>query len=157
MQKFRKDLIEGQKGEKVIADYLQKNYGLTNIEFNDDIRYDIKGEKDGKILTFEVKTDRYEYFKKYKTYNIFVEQECSNKPSGINATQADYFIYYYPDLECFYFISIEHLRNLIQTSNFPIKAQSGDNGKVVGVVIHRNLYRKHFVIKHIPKDYDLWG
>ena len=157
MLKFRKDLIEGQKGERVIAKYLEQNNGLTDIQFNDDIKYDIKGIKDGKELTFEVKTDRYEHFKGYKTFNMFIEQSCGNKPSGINATQADYFIYYYPDFELFYFIKTEDLRKLIQDTDLPIKAQSGDNGKVVGVVIHRNLYKKYFTIKRLPKDNSIWG
>lgn len=157
MLKFKKDLKEGQKGERIIADYLEKNNGLTNITFNNDIKFDIMGEKDGRTITFEVKTDRYEYFKQYKTFNMFIELSCNNKPSGINATEAEYFIYYYPDLEVFYFISTEALRQMIELYQFPIKTQSGDDGKVNGVCIHRNLYKNHFIRKRIPKDKEIWN
>lgn len=155
-EKFKKDLSLGQKGERVIAEYLQKYHGVMDIQFNDDYKYDIKGFKNGKELTFEVKTDRYEYFKKIKTYNMFIELTCSNKPSGINSTQADYFIYYYPDLEVFYFISTNDLRKLIETSNFDKKFQSGDNGRVEGVCIHRNLFSSNFIICRIKKDKNIW-
>lgn len=157
MLKFRKDLIEGQKGERVIAQYLEQTNGITDIHFNNDIKYDIKGYKDDEELTFEIKTDRYEHFKGYKTFNMFIEQTCNNKPSGINATQAKYFIYYYPDFELFYFIKTDDLRKLIQDNDFEIKTQSGDDGKVVGVVIHRNLYKKYFTIRRIKKDISIWG
>jgi hypothetical protein len=156
MNKFRKDLTQGEMGELEIGKYLQQHNGLTILEYNKDYRYDIIAEKDGKQITFEIKTDRYEYFKGYKTFNMFIELTCSNKDSGITKTEADYFIYYYPDFNEFYFISVNDLRNLIQTLNLPIKTQSGDNGKVTGVCIHRNLHKKHFIVKSLPKDTTIW-
>jgi hypothetical protein len=156
MLKFRKDLSQGEMGEVEIGKYLEKERGLTILEYNKDYKYDILTEKDGKQMTFEIKTDRYEYFKKEKTFNMFIELTCSGKDSGITKTEADYFIYYYPDFEMFYFIEVNKLRELIQTLNLPLKTQSGDNGKVTGVCIHRNLHKKHFVVKTLPKDTSVW-
>lgn len=156
MGKFNKDLTQGEKGEEVIGKYLEENYNMTILEYNKDYRYDIKAEKYGKISTFEIKTDRWEYFNKTKTYNMFIEYTCSSKNSGLTKTEADYFIYFYPDLELFYFIEVKKLRELLNTINLPIKTQVGDNGRVTGVCLHRNLYKKYFIVKSIKKDIDIW-
>ena len=71
-------------------------YNMTtkaNKKFDIDLKYGQIREdhistmfKDKKI---EVKTERDWW---YKTGNIALEYECNNKPSGINATQSDYWI-----------------------------------------------------------------
>ena len=65
----------------------------ANKKFDIDLKYGQIREdqisamfKDKKI---EVKTERDWW---YKTGNIALEYECNNKPSGINATQSDYWI-----------------------------------------------------------------
>ena len=72
------------------------NFNMTtkaNKKFDIDLKYGQIREdqisamfKDKKI---EVKTERDWW---YKTGNIALEYECNNKPSGINATQSDYWI-----------------------------------------------------------------
>jgi hypothetical protein len=156
MKKFNKDLKQGEKGELVIGEYLEEHYKMNVLEYNKDYKYDIKTEKNGKIYTFEIKTDRYEYFHKYKTFNMFIEYSCSKKDSGIYRTEADYFIYYYPDLEMFYFIEVKKLRELLDTLQLKVISQAGDEGRVTGVCLHRNLYKKHFIIKEIKKDTSIW-
>lgn len=155
-EKWLKDLNEGNKGERVIGNYFNENKGITDIQYNDDYRYDIIGEKEGKMLSFEVKTDRYEYFKKIKTYNMFIEVSCSNKPSGVSNSQADYFIYYFPDLEIAYLINMGELRLLLIMNDLKLTEQSGDGGRVQGYLVHRNLFREHFKIINIKKDLNIW-
>jgi hypothetical protein len=155
MKKFYGDLNSGNIGERQVANYFQQN-GMTILEYNNDYKYDFKGEKGGKILTFEIKTDRWEYFNKKNTGNMFIELTCNNKPSGISSTIADYFVYYYPDLEVFFLIKTEDLRKLIQDEGFSIITQSGDNGKVTGVCINRHSYKEYFHINKIPKDTSIW-
>jgi hypothetical protein len=41
-------------------------------------------------IYYEVKSDR----KAHATNNICIEYECSQKPSGINVTQADFYVYF---------------------------------------------------------------
>lgn len=63
------------------------------MEYNNDFRFDLKrGQKAEKWLggllegdTMEVKRD----FIAHKTKRVFVEFECSGKPSGIMKTEAD--------------------------------------------------------------------
>lgn len=155
-EKWLTDLSEGQKGERVIAEYFNKNFGLDDITYNNDSKYDFKGKKDGKIIYFEVKTDRYEYFKQENTYNMFIEITYNQKPSGILTSKADYFVYYYPDLEKFYIIPMEELRMLCIKENIKLTSMSGDGGKTEGYLVHRNLWKEKFKIYNIKKDENIW-
>lgn len=155
-KKWNSDLIRGNKGERVIGNYFNENKGITDIQYNDDYRYDIKGEKDGKVISFEVKTDRYEYFKKITTGNMFIEVSCSNKPSGISNSQADYFIYYFPDQDIAYLISMGDLRLMLMKENLQMTEQSGDGGKVQGFIIHIQSFREYFKVIKIKKDLNIW-
>jgi hypothetical protein len=162
-KKWLEDLEQGNKGERVVADYIVSNrpqYGIA--EFRNDKKYDVRfssiTEED---LTIEVKTDRYEFIKGYKTWNIYVEVSCSGRDSGIMATEADYFIYYFPDFEEAYMISSEKLRkfikdNPVDTDGLDWKTGSGDGGRVTGVTIHRKYWRKLFNVVTIKKDETLW-
>jgi hypothetical protein len=42
--------------------------------------------------TYEVKSDRLAY--KFGGKTMFIEHECSGKPSGIRSTKADYWVYF---------------------------------------------------------------
>ena len=157
MSKWLSDLKEGQKGERVIADYIceKRNYGV--VEFRDDSQYDFKLSSDTKsTITFEVKTDRWEHFKKCKTWNMFIELNCNGKDSGIVASKADYFVYYFPDHEIAYIIGRDNLLKLIEENEFQVSTQAGDGGRVTGVLIHRNLHKKSFHTIKIEKDGDIW-
>jgi hypothetical protein len=147
--KFYRDLKYGEIGEKIISSYLiDKGYNILN--FNKDKDYDIKVEKNGIIKTLEIKTDRYEFFKNKKTNNMFIETECNGKKSGVKATKADYLIYFYPDYEVAYLISINNINELLR---FGIRSSfSGDGGKVVGYLFNRFEFGKYFKILNIPKD-----
>lgn len=156
-KKWKQDLSQGQTGERVIAKHFEDNYSLTEILFNDDYKFDISGKRGDEIITFEVKTDRYEFMKEIKTYNMFIEISCNGKPSGISNSKADHFVYYYPDFEEAFIIPMAKLRVLIMMEELKLTEQSGDGGKVNGYLIHRNLYRHHFNVIKITKNTEIWG
>ena len=151
--KFKSDLKDGQYGEYVISEFL-KTKGFEIIDFNDDYKYDIMTKLNKRELKFEVKTDRYEFYKKVSTNNLFIETMCSGKFSGIHTTQADYFIYYLPDFEEGYFIKVKDLKELIKTPGLKVTEQSGDDGRVRGILINRKdeYLRGFFKVYTIPKD-----
>lgn len=155
-KKWLNDLSEGNKGERVVAEHFTRKYRLTDIKFNDDYRYDFKGIRSGETISFEVKTDRYEYFKGHKTFNMFIEISCSGNPSGISNSQADNFVYYFPDLEKAFIIPMAKLRLLVMTNNLQLTEQSGDGGRVQGYLVHRNLFKDWFNIITIKKDENIW-
>jgi len=142
--KFKKDLNGGQIGERVIGRYLEDRFKYEIIDFGNDNQYDIKVKKNDKEILFEVKTDRWEYFKNKVTNNIFIEVSCSNKLSGIHTTKSNCFVYFFPDKEEAYFIKTKDLRELIKTPGLKITEQSGDDGRVKGILLNRNDFREHF-------------
>jgi hypothetical protein len=162
-KKWLQDLAQGNTGERVVCEYLlskRPQYGLA--EYNNDSRYDFRltssTEND---LTFEIKSDCYEYLKGFMTYNIFVETSCSNKPSGIMTSEADYFVYYFPYLEEAYFIQSDKLREFVREHNedddgIEYKNRAGDGQRVEGVCIHRNYHRDIFNVVKIKRDKNIW-
>lgn len=157
MEKFKKDLQQGELGEQIIASFFNKKFGLEDIIFRcEGKEWDFKGIKQGKEISFEVKTDRYEYFTKQRTYNMFIEISCSGKPSGILASKAEHFVYYYPDFEEFYIIPMDELRLLVINEDIERTELSGDNGKTEGFLVHRNLFKDKFKVYKIEKDKTLW-
>jgi hypothetical protein len=163
MSKWLNDLEQGNNGERVIAEYITNKKPQYKVsEFRNDKKYDFRitstTEND---LTFEVKTDRYEHIKGFMTYNIFIETSCSGRDSGIMSSEADYFVYYFPDFEEAYFIKSDKLREFVNNhkeddDGIQWKTQSGDGGRVEGVCIHRRYWRKIFNVVTIKKDKDIW-
>lgn len=151
-QKFKKDLQGGNMGEKVFASFL-KTKGFTIKSFCNDYRFDIEAEYFDKDILFEIKTDRYEFLKDVKTDNIFIETSCSNKPSGISKTEADIFVYFIPDFEEAWCISVKKLKDLLisHPEYFRRTTQSGDGERVTGYLINRYNHKDLFKLYSIPK------
>jgi hypothetical protein len=94
MSKFNKDLTQGQYFEALYSKlYLtEKNVESSKDKgkFKD---WDIKTtDDDGTITLYEVKSDGKGHF----TGNVCIEYACSDKPSSINATKADWWIHFIP-------------------------------------------------------------
>ena len=145
--KFKKDLQEGNNGEKIIMLYLFCQ-GMKFISYNNDYKYDIKmfSEKRNEEVLFEVKTDVYPK----DTGNIAIEIRYKGKPSGISHTEADWFIYWYRDIlfNNVWMIKVSDLKSLIKKSNFKI-VNGGDDNQSQLVLIPRKEYRKYFKVDTI--------
>lgn len=85
---FQEKLSIANKTEREVANLLSVR-GASNFEFCNDSRWDIKCEKDDEIITLEVKED----FQCQQYNNIAVEFSSRDKPSGIEVTKAEYFVY----------------------------------------------------------------
>jgi hypothetical protein len=142
MNKFNDDLKKGRGGEVKIKEYLERR-GLTFVSWNDDIRWDLVMMSGDKILKYEIKTDEYEKFKG-ETGNIFIEFSCSGKKSGIYASEADYYVYYFPQMRKAYFTSKAVL--LANRHLFHISYGGGDNGTVKGFLVDRKEFDYLFTI-----------
>jgi uncharacterized protein (DUF3820 family) len=120
MDKFHRDLAQGHKYEKRCLDYL--DYDTVEHKQGKFSEYDLTITKDGKKTTIEVKSDR----QASQTGNLAIEYECNGKPSGINKTTADYWIYFivYPDREECYKIKTTTLRKITEKC----KQVSGGDG-----------------------------
>lgn len=86
---FNKDLVVAKKTEQEIAGIIRERYNAVILEYGRTNAYDIKARINDKIFTFEIKED----FTCRKTGNVGVEYECRGKPSGIEVSKADFYIY----------------------------------------------------------------
>ncbi|MFC6095817.1 hypothetical protein ACFPVY_04090 [Flavobacterium qiangtangense] len=94
-----------------------------------------------KILTFEIKSDKYE------SSNLFFEKTCSKSPSGVYATEADYFIYILPRYQTrnFFIIEPKKLMQLLDEKYQHSLQYGGDGQRVFGYVINKDSFELDFI------------
>ena len=110
-------------------------YGVTTTNFNDDYKYDFK-TSDG--LTYEVKADK----SSLKYPNFFIEFLQNDKASGIETTQADYYII--TNTKQYYLISVDDIKSIIKdqliNNEFSIKGfTSSVGGTTSGYAIKQHI------------------
>lgn len=138
---WEQDLKLSDVFEKLtIKIYNMKNYERKNFNFKE---YDIE-DLDTKIK-YEVKTDRMTN----DTGNIIIEYECNNKPSGINATTADYYIYYILDEANhkygYYEIPVSKIKKYIKNNKYHQKISGGDGNRMKGYLFKVETFEKYLM------------
>lgn len=123
---IQRDLSIGDAGEQLVITALNnKGYACTT---NKDIRYDIEAIKGSKRITFEVKHDIYES----RSGNVAIEVWNSKKniPSGITATQADFWCHIFGGK--IYVIPTQDLKSFIdKTTPKRIIERAGDDNATI--------------------------
>lgn len=146
---FKKDIVVGEEGEKIVTEWLCNTYNGKLLSDNKTNTHDIIIQFPKRTLSFEIKTDVF-VSKHYDTGNMFIEYESRNKPSGISVCKADYFITYFKYLNEIWMIDTEDLRNLINSVSFRIFKNAGDKGSSThGYLIPRKKYQEHFKVVKI--------
>lgn len=124
---FAKDLVSGTKGEKLVCDFLTSCGYIVLFNKCKEKRshYDIYIEKP--LTTFEVKFD----FKSSLTGNIAIERynPVSKKVSGIDISEADYWVYivYENKIPILHFCKRVNLLSFIDYIDPYKKVTGGDN------------------------------
>lgn len=124
---FKKDLKDGKISEKRLFEILQEKCSqIVKVEFNDDYRYDLKIIlNDNSYKTFEIKRDLFTE----RTGNIAIETYCRGKQSGINITQADFFVIHCKtNKEHFYCFDTNILKIEVERNKFN-EISGGDRDK----------------------------
>jgi len=124
---FKKDFPIAQKTEHEVADLLVKLYNADIISFEKTNKYDILAKIHQKEYKFEVKED----FTCQKTGNVGLEFACRGKPSGIQVSQADFYIYkiHAPDGIIRYFLlQTIILKDMIKNEQYFRIVNGGDEG-----------------------------
>lgn len=131
---FNSDLAKAKACESKVAGFLSCR-GCTDIQFNDDGRYDLRYRKAGKRFTLEIKED----LMATTTGNVAIELFSRGKHSGICSSIADSWCYVIG--ESLYFISrAELLRNLIENGYRQVRG--GDNDSSSLILIPLKSFRK---------------
>ena len=133
---FQKDLVFGKKYESELLNHISyDSFQISEGLFKD---YDVKIVKDGLAISYECKADRWTH----RTGNICIEFMCSNKPSGISTSKADYYAYFivkgdkYELLIC----KTEDIRQLIKDKLYTRIHRGGDNKNSEFFLFNKNIF-----------------
>lgn len=125
---FDLDLPIAQRTEKQVAQYLEERAKLKYLGDCDTNAYDLKMQmENGEVITIEVKED----FSCERTGNVGVEFSCRGKPSGIEVSKADLYIYkvHEPDgNKRLYVIKTSKLKQMIEEEKYFRIVNGGDVG-----------------------------
>ena len=116
---FNDDKNFGESYERLATNYVENNKIIFS-EGNEP-KYDFIATYQGVDKKYEVKADKMCLY----TGNIAIEYECSGRPSGINSSEADYYIIFAlnkQDSHKCYMIPLTELRELA------VKCQSRSGG-----------------------------
>lgn len=124
---FVKDLKEGKEFEHTVLEIIQLHYPTENWKLNEEKKgVDIVSHK---WKTVEVKFDRMAT----QTWNLFIEVECNNKPSWLNAYD-NMDVYAYGTGDTLYLFNTRKLRSIIASTKFR-KVKWWDGWRVTWVLI----------------------
>ena len=148
---FRKDIIEGEDGEKFVTNCLCETFGAKLISDNKTNSHDVLIEFPERensmwsgLTSLEIKTDVLISTQR-DTGNMFIEYESRGKQSGISVNKADIFITYFKNLGEMWAIRTNDLKVLIQNNKFRVVTNAGDKGSgTCGYLIPRMQYRQYF-------------
>jgi hypothetical protein len=131
---FGTDLAFGQVWEKKLLDYIEHD----TVEFAPPRckGWDLELTHDGVKVKYEVKSDR----RAYLTGNVAIEISCSNKPSGINTTEANFYAYFIvppADTPNLYLIPTDCLKELIIDKKYR-RVKGGDGWRSEMVLVPIN-------------------
>lgn len=121
MSNFRDDLQFGEKYQRRLLELIEWDQSeMSQGRFK---AYDcwIINKEDEKVF-FEVKADRMTQ----RTGNMAIEFECSGKPSGITATEADYWAYFIHGTKEYYLIPTDEIRQRIADKAYAREVKGGD-------------------------------
>ena len=147
---MEKDLAWGERWERVIGLYLFFN-GVSEMTYNNDSRYDIKGVYKSNVTKFEIKSDRYK-----NTGNMALEIYDNGKLSGISVSEADVFIYNYTNISELYvylfFIPLVELKKVLKDNESKLNIIKGGDDKEASIILLPMAeYKEYFKVVKLPK------
>lgn len=150
---FRKDIVDGEDGEKTVIAYLTSKYQGKMLSENKtsshDVILELSDNPFGKNkVSFEIKTDLM-ITPTNDTGNMFIEYQSWGRPSGIVVCSAEWFIYHLKHFSEIWCIKTKKLLALYESGNYR-SVQGGDKGSDTrGILINREKNRKHFIVESI--------
>ena len=108
---FQESLTSGQKSENLVLDIIKKKYPKAFLKEGYHKEYDIMIPEINK--TVEVKKD----FKSQYTANVVIEVEMNNRPSGLETSTADWWVFHLNDIELVW-IKLKRLKELVKSEDY---------------------------------------
>jgi hypothetical protein len=137
---FSADLSFGNRYEKLVARKIVGNGNGGNVIFAEGCFKPYDVVIDG--IKYEVKADR----NAYKYNSFFIEYDNNRNPSGINATECDYWVHIdarpTESYSKYYKIPIDVLRNAIKRPEV-YKKHGGDRNASSGYIVKREWFTQY--------------
>ena len=146
--KFNDSLSSGKQSENIILKMVQNKYPKAYIKEGYHKEYDIMIPEINK--TIEVKKD----FKSQYTGNVVIEMEMNNRPSGLQTTTADWWVFHLDETEIVW-ITLERLKEMIEFEDYNLVEFIGEGDEIskqAYLVPKKDLYMYSNRIKELVKD-----
>ena len=146
--KFNESLSSGKQSENIILKMVQNKYPKAYIKEGYHKEYDIMIPEINK--TIEVKKD----FKSQYTGNVVIEMEMNNRPSGLQTTTADWWVFHLDETEIVW-ITLERLKEMVELEGYKLVEFIGDGDEIskqAYLVPKKDLYMYSNKIKELVKD-----
>lgn len=150
---FNEDIHVGEAGEKIIIRDLE-SLGLKFVSDNKNKTHDlIMSKPNGDEVSYEIKTDVF-IKPDMDTGNMFIEFESRGFPSGIDITEAEWFVMFFQHIREAWYIRTKDLKKLLIDIQCKTTEMAGDlNSNTKGYLLNRYMYQKHFIVRRIPKTW----
>ena len=146
--KFNDSLSSGKQSENIILKMVQNKYPKAYIKEGYHKEYDIMIPEINK--TIEVKKD----FKSQYTGNVVIEMEMNNRPSGLQTTTADWWVFHLDETEIVW-ITLERLKEMVEFEGYKLVEFIGEGDEIskqAYLVPKKDLYMYSNRIKELVKD-----
>ncbi len=146
--KFKESLSSGKQSENIVLKMVQNKYPKAYIKEGYHKEYDIMIPEINK--TIEVKKD----FKSQYTGNVVIEMEMNNRPSGLQTTTADWWVFHLNETEIVW-ITLERLKEMVELEGYKLVEFIGDGDEIskqAYLVPKKDLYMYSNKIKELVKD-----
>ena len=146
--KFNDSLSSGKQSENIILKMVQNKYPKAYIKEGYHKEYDIMIPEINK--TIEVKKD----FKSQYTGNVVIEMEMNNRPSGLQTTTADWWVFHLDETEIVW-ITLERLKEMVELEGYKLVEFIGEGDEIskqAYLVPKKDLYMYSNKIKELIKD-----
>ena len=146
--KFNESLSSGKQSENIILKMVQNKYPKAYIKEGYHKEYDIMIPEINK--TIEVKKD----FKSQYTGNVVIEMEMNNRPSGLQTTTADWWVFHLDETEIVW-ITLERLKEMVEFEGYNLVEFIGEGDEIskqAYLVPKKDLYMYSNKIKELVKD-----
>jgi hypothetical protein len=146
--KFNESLLSGKQSENIILKMVQNKYPKAYIKEGYHKEYDIMIPEIDK--TIEVKKD----FKSQYTGNVVIEMEMNNRPSGLQTTTADWWVFHLDETEIVW-ITLERLKEMVEFEDYKLVEFIGEGDEIskqAYLVPKKDLYMYSNRIKELVKD-----
>ena len=146
--KFNESLSSGKQSENIILKMVQNKYPKAYIKEGYHKEYDIMIPEINK--TIEVKKD----FKSQYTGNVVIEMEMNNRPSGLQTTTADWWVFHLDETEIVW-ITLERLKEMVEFEGYNLVEFIGEGDEIskqAYLVPKKDLYMYSNRIKELVKD-----